>query len=174
MRNNGFQGTSPGLIAYAAIGGTTLSVDTANPLTSALPSSLKVTVPSGTTGKVGFSNSGYLGIPVEKDTYANYFWMKGAYSGSITLSLVGVASGTVYATKIITVASVATSFTYYETTYTSTLAPDGNNVWTLTFDGATAAGSALYFGLPQLFPVTFHKRYGGRISYGWKFLLINS
>ncbi|KAK6607674.1 alpha-n-arabinofuranosidase a [Botrytis cinerea] len=161
LRNNGFQGTNPGLTAYAAVGGTNLTVDTANPLTKALPRSLKVSVPSGTTGQVGFSNAGYLGVPVNADTYANYFWIKGSYSGSVTLSLVGVASGTVYATKTITVNSVATSFTYYETTYQSTQAPDGNNVWKLTFDGAKVAGSALNFGLPQLFPVTFHKRYNG-------------
>lgn len=158
LRNNGFQGTNPGLTAYAAVGGTTLTVDTANPLTSALPSSLKVTVPSGTSGQVGFTNAGYLGVPVNDDTYANYFWIKGAYSGAVTLSLVGVSSGTVYASKTIRVNSVATSFTYYETTYTSTQAPDGNNVWKLTFDGAAVAGNALYFGLPQLFPVTFHER----------------
>ncbi|CCD44767.2 glycoside hydrolase family 51 protein [Botrytis cinerea T4] len=161
LRNNGFQGTNPGLTAYAAVGGTNLTVDTANPLTKALPRSLKVSVPSGTTGQVGFSNAGYLGVPVNADTYANYFWIKGSYSGSVTLSLVGVASGTVYATKTITVNSVATCFTYYETTYQSTQAPDGNNVWKLTFDGAKVAGSALNFGLPQLFAVTFHKRYNG-------------
>ncbi|TGO61169.1 hypothetical protein BCON_0029g00100 [Botryotinia convoluta] len=158
LRNNGFQGTNTGLTAYAAVCGTNLTVDTANPLTSALPRSLKVSVPSGTTGQVGFSNAGYLGVPVNDDTYANYFWINGSYSGSVTLSLVGVASGTVYATKTITVNSVATSFTYYETTYHSTQAPDGNNVWKLTFDGAKVAGSALNFGLPQLFPVTFHQR----------------
>ncbi|TGO53481.1 hypothetical protein BOTNAR_0294g00120 [Botryotinia narcissicola] len=161
LRNNGFQGTNPGLTDYAAVGGTNLTVDTANPLTSALPRSLKVSVPSGATGQVGFSNAGYLGIPVNDDTYANYFWIKGSYSGSVTLSLVGVASGTVYATKTITVNSVATSFTYYETTYHSTQAPDGNNVWRLTFDGTKVAGSALNFGLPQLFPVTFNQRYNG-------------
>jgi alpha-N-arabinofuranosidase len=133
-------------------------VDTANPLSSALPRSLKVTVPSGTTGQVGFTNAGYLGVPVNADTYANYFWMKGAYSGSITLSLVA-SSGTVYATKTVAVNSNSSSFTYYETTYNSAQAPDGDNVWKLTFNGATVAGSALYFGLPQLFPVTYHARY---------------
>ncbi|KAI9642031.1 hypothetical protein NHQ30_009902 [Ciborinia camelliae] len=160
LRNNGFQGTNPGLEAYAAVNGTTLTVDTANPLTSALPRSLKVSVPSNATGQVGFANAGYLGIPVNADTYENFFWMKGAYSGSVTLSLVGT-SGIVYAAKTITVNSVETAFTYYETTYTSTQAPDGDNIWKLTFNGATVAGSALYFGLPQLFPSTFHKRENG-------------
>ncbi|RAL65887.1 hypothetical protein DID88_005550 [Monilinia fructigena] len=155
LRNNGFQGNNTNLTAYAAIGGTTLSVDTENPLTSALPHSLKVTVPSGTNGQVGFSNDGYRGIPVNEDTYANYFWIKGAYSGPVKLSLVGIASGTVFANKIINVNSVANNFTYYETKYASSQAPDGNNVWRLTFDGSAVAGGALYFGLPQLFPTTF-------------------
>ncbi|PQE04744.1 Glycoside hydrolase superfamily protein [Rutstroemia sp. NJR-2017a BBW] len=168
LRNNGFQGNNPGLTAYAAVGGVTLSVDTANPLSSALPRSLKVTVPSGTTGQVGFTNAGYLGVPVNADTYANYFWMKGAYSGSITLSLVGASSGTVYATKTVAVNSNSSSFTYYETTYNSAQAPDGDNVWKLTFNGATVAGSALYFGLPQLFPVTYHAREGSSPGNRWK------
>jgi alpha-N-arabinofuranosidase len=159
LQNNGFQGNSPGLKAYAAVGGVTLSVDTANPLSTAIKSSLKVSVPSGTDGHVGFSNSGYLGVPVNADTYANYFWMKGAYSGDVTLQLVGSSTGTVYASKTINVRSVSSSFTYFETTYTSTQAPDGNNIWKLTFDGASVAGGALYFDLVQLFPVTYHKRF---------------
>ncbi|TAQ87645.1 hypothetical protein B7494_g4034 [Chlorociboria aeruginascens] len=161
LKNNGFQGNSPGLTAYAAIGAATLTVDTTNPLTSAITSSLKVSVPSGTTGQVGFSNSGYSGVPVNTGTYANYFWIKGAYSGLITLQLVGNSSGTVYASQNVTVSSVASSFTYYETTYPSTQSPDGNNIWVLTFDGSKVAGSALYFDLVQLFPVTYNSRYNG-------------
>lgn len=138
-----------------------LPSDFSNPLTSAITSSLKVSVPSGTIGQVGFSNSGYGGVPVNADTYANYFWMKGTYSGTVTLSLVGASSGTVYASKQVTVNSNANSFTYYETTYSVTQSPDGNNVWTLTFDGSKVAGSALWFDLVQLFPVTFHQRYNG-------------
>jgi len=72
---------------------------------------MKVSVPSGTTGFVGFSNSGYNGVPVNQDTYANYFWMKGTYSGTVTLQLVGTSSGTVYASQNITVNSNANSFT---------------------------------------------------------------
>jgi hypothetical protein len=85
--------------------------------------------------------------------------MKGAYSGTVTLQLVGTSSGTVYASKNITVNSNAGSFTYYETTYPATQSPDGNNVWKLTFDGSKVAGGALWFDLVQLFPVTYHQRY---------------
>lgn len=136
-----------------------LAVDTANPLSTAITSSLKVSVPSGTTGKVGFLNEGYWGIPVNGDTYHNYFWIKGDYNGTVTLQLVGASSGTVYASKDLHVESTADDWTYYETSYGSTAAPDGNNVWQLLFDGSAVAGSALYFDLVQLFPVTFHNRF---------------
>lgn len=125
-------------------------------------------MPSGATGQVGFSNSGYLGVPVNDDTYANYFWMKGDYSGSVTLQLVGASSGTVYASNTIRVDSVSTEFTYYQTSYASAQAPDGNNTWTLTFDGASVAGGALYFDLVQLFPVTYHARFASTRAFNFK------
>lgn len=136
-----------------------LTVDTDNPLSTAITSSLKVSVPSGTTGKVGFLNEGYWGIPVNGDTYSNYFWIKGDYKGTVTLQLVGASSGTVYASKDLEVASTADNWTYYETSYGSTAAADGNNVWQLLFDASAVAGSALYFDLVQLFPPTFHDRF---------------
>ncbi|KAL2008439.1 hypothetical protein VTN00DRAFT_6633 [Thermoascus crustaceus] len=161
LRNNGFQGDNPGLTAYGPVGNVYLTVDTDNPLSTAITSSLKVSVPSGTTGKVGFLNEGYWGIPVTGDTYSNYFWMKGDYKGTVTLQLVGVSSGTVYASKDLEVASTADNWTYYETSYGTTAAPDGNNVWQLLFDASEVAGSALYFDLVQLFPPTFHDRPNG-------------
>jgi alpha-N-arabinofuranosidase len=119
---------------------------------------------------VGFSNSGYngltnatAGIPVNDDTYASYFWMKGAYSGIINLKLVGAASGIVYASQNVTVTSTASAFSYHElTNWKSTQSPDGNNLWVLTFDSSlVASGESLWFGLPQLFGVTYHDRYNG-------------
>ncbi|KAF8860525.1 glycoside hydrolase family 51 protein [Acephala macrosclerotiorum] len=161
LKNNGFQGTSPTISPYGSVGGTTITRDTSTPLTSAITSSLEVSVPSGTTGYVGFSNAGYNGVPVNLDTYANYFWVKGAYSGIVTLELVGASSGTVYASQNLTITSVAGNFTYIATTFASTQSPDGNNVWQLTFDGSKVAGGSLWFALPQLFPVTYHARYNG-------------
>lgn len=159
LKNNGFQGDSPGLTAYNEVGGTTLTVDTDNPLNTAITSSLKVSVPTGQTGAVGFSNSGYSGVPVAEDTYASYFWVKGAYSGNILIELVGASSGIVYGSSNVTVASVADTFTYYQTSFKSSASADGNNVWQLTFDAESVAGNALYFDMVQLFPVTFKQRY---------------
>ncbi|OKL61374.1 putative alpha-L-arabinofuranosidase A [Talaromyces atroroseus] len=161
LKNNGFQGDNPGLTAYAAVGNVTLSQDTSNPLSSAITSSLKVSVPSGATGFMGFANTGYNGVPVLKATYANYFWMKGTYSGVITVRLVGSESDIVYASQNITVNSNSSAFSYYETSFSSAESPDGNNEWQLLFDAAEVAGSSLNFGLVQLFPPTYNDRYNG-------------
>lgn len=119
---------------------------------------LRVDVPAGTTGQVGFSNEGYWGVPVKKDTYACYFWVEGAYSGAVTLKLVSAVDGTVFGTKAVMVASVATKWTYYEATFTASAAPNGDNIFVVTVDGAKVAGGSIYFNLFQLFPVTYHKR----------------
>ncbi|KAE9362634.1 glycoside hydrolase family 51 protein [Stipitochalara longipes BDJ] len=161
LKNNGFQGTSPTLAAYTAVGGTTLTLDTAVPLTSAITKTLKVTVPSGTTSLAGFSNAGYSGVPVNADTYQSYFWIKGIYSGTITISLIGSSSGIVYGTSNVTVTSTAGSWKYVTITFESSQSPDGDNVWQLTFDGEKVEGGSLWFGLVQLFPVTYHERFNG-------------
>jgi alpha-L-arabinofuranosidase len=77
------------------------------------------------------------------------------------LQLVGSSSGTVFASHDVTVASNSSAWTYVDTSYTATQSPDGNNVWQLLFDGSKVAGSALWFDLVQLFPVTYHQRYNG-------------
>ena len=156
------------MTAYKAVGGVTISQDTSNPLSSAINSSLKVSVPSGTTGWVGFANTGYLGVPVIETTYQTYFWIKGDYSGTINLRLVGTVSGIVYASQNITVDSVSSEFTYHETAFTSSTSPDGNNEWELLFEGSKVEDSSLNFGLVQLFPPTFHARYTRDYSYQWK------
>ncbi|KAJ9309350.1 hypothetical protein DTO217A2_1288 [Paecilomyces variotii] len=161
LQNNGFQGPNITLVAYDAIGDATLAVDTENPLSTAITRSLKVSVPEGASGEVGFSNAGYWGIPVNEDEYWNSFYIKGDYNGPITLRLVGAASGTVYASNTINVVSNSSEFSYIETNYTANQAPDGNNLWTLTFNASSVAGSELYFDLFQLFHSTFNNRTNG-------------
>jgi len=55
-------GTSAALNAWQALNGATISVVKETvPVSSALPNALHVTIPTGKTGKVGFSNAGYSG-----------------------------------------------------------------------------------------------------------------
>lgn len=159
LRNNGFQGDDPGLLAYAPIGDVDIDQDTDNPVSKAITSSLRLSVPEGETAFVGFANQGYNGVPVMNETYTSEFWMKGDYEGEVTLQLVGSTSGKVYANHNMTVDSTADTFTRWETTFDSTASPDGDNEWRLLVDGNKVAGSELYFGLVQLFPPTFHSRY---------------
>jgi alpha-N-arabinofuranosidase len=65
----------------------------------------------------------------------------------------------VYASHNVTVTSTSSDFTYVDTSYTSTQAPDGNNVWRLRFEASQVEGGSLWFGLPQLFPVTYFARF---------------
>ncbi|TVY19987.1 putative alpha-L-arabinofuranosidase A [Lachnellula arida] len=138
--------------------GTSLSQDTTVNLTTAIQPSLKISVPSGTTASVRFSNSGYDGVPVDAGTYANCFYIKGNYSGTVTLQLVGSTSGTVFASHDVTFTS-STAWTYVETGFTAS--PDGRHLWQLLFDGSKVAGSSLWFDLVQLFPETYHGRFNG-------------
>lgn len=157
LQNNGFQGDSPSLNAYSSVGNVTLSVDNGNPLSSAITRTLKVTVPSSASGQVGFSNAGYLGVSVNSGTYANYFWIKGSYSGDVIVSLYG-PSGRVYGTTRVRVESTSSDFKYYETIFHASQSYESNNQWKLTFDSSKVKGSSLNFGLVQLFPETYHKR----------------
>lgn len=89
--------------------------------------------------------------------YTNAFWVKGAYSGDVVLSLKG-PSGTIYANKTLAINSNSSAFSYFETTYTSTQSYESDNYWELTFDASKVAGSALNFDLVQLFPSTYKGR----------------
>ncbi|KAI5777416.1 alpha-L-arabinofuranosidase E [Geopyxis carbonaria] len=164
LRNNNFQGTSGNTIATAwGSVNASIRVDASVPLSTALPASLRIDVAAGAAAPVGVTNAGYWGVPVAVDTYAFYFWVRGAYAGPATVALVGAAgAGTVYAAKTVQVASTAGAWSYVETTFAcAAAAPDANNVLRLTFDGAALAGGGLNVGLPQLFPTTYKKRYNG-------------
>ncbi|KAJ5565088.1 Glycoside hydrolase superfamily [Penicillium frequentans] len=161
LQNNGFQGDSLGLTAYAPVGAATISQDKSHPVSDSITSSLSVSVPENTTDYVGFANTGYNGVPVLNSTYTSSFWMMGYYSGTINLQLVGTNSGIVYADHNLTVESTDANFTHYEATFNSTLSADGDNEWHLTFDGSKVAGSSLNFGYIELFPPKYQDRENG-------------
>ena len=54
--------TSDALLAWTAVGGPTIEVvNSTAPISSALPNSLQVSIPSNGSGTVGVANSGYTG-----------------------------------------------------------------------------------------------------------------
>ncbi|KAL4917688.1 glycoside hydrolase superfamily [Aspergillus aurantiobrunneus] len=155
LQNNGLQND---LNAFAEVGSGTIAVDTENPLTSAIPQSLRIDVPEDASGAVGFSNSGYWGIPVDGSVFQASFWVKGSFSGDVSVRLVGNGTAAEYASTAVSVTAEVDSFTFVTTDVPTTKAPDGNVYFELTVDAAAVAGQSLYFGLPQLFPATFKER----------------
>ena len=107
---------------------------------------------------IGFSNVGYDGIPVLAQRYVSYFYVKGEYSGALEVQLVGSSSGIVYASQSVMVSSTSSSFTYANVNLQSKASTDGNKQYQILFDASKVHGSSLNFGLPQLFPPTYHSR----------------
>ncbi|KAI9929767.1 hypothetical protein ASPWEDRAFT_155983 [Aspergillus wentii DTO 134E9] len=165
LQNNGLQDPSANTTSWASVGDATIAVDTNNPLTSAIPRTLRLDVPKGSSGQVGFSNEGYWGIPVDGSTYQSEFWIKGDFNNNVTIRLVGSNGGTEYASKSFPVTANAEKFTNFTVSFPTTKAPDGNVLYELTVDGAQVAGSSLYFGLLQLYPSTYHSRRNGLKPY---------
>jgi alpha-N-arabinofuranosidase len=115
-------------------------------------------VPEAVSGEVGFLNEGYWGIPVDNGSYTTGFHVKGDYDGEIRIRLTGNASQTDLGSTSIDIRGNSSAFTYYSAEFDAEEAPDGNNVWCLTFNGSAAAGKTFYFTLMSLTPQTFNDR----------------
>ncbi|KAL2825044.1 glycoside hydrolase superfamily [Aspergillus cavernicola] len=161
LRNNGFQGTDPGLTGYKPLGDVEIKQDRAAPVSAAIPSSLAVSLHPRAMGYVGFANIGYDGVPVMQATYRCEFWMMGEYRGNLILRLTGSRSQHIYGEHHMTVRSRRGQFTRYEARFEARGAPDGENEWQLLFDARGVRGGVLNFGLVQLFPPTYHDRLNG-------------
>lgn len=139
LQNNGFQGSSLGLTAYAPVGDAQISLDFSNPVSDAIKSSISVSVPEAASDDAGFANTGYNGVPVVNATYNTSFWMMGDYSGTINIKLIGSHSGIVYADHNLTVESTSPKFAQFSVSFNSSASPDGDNEWHLTFDGSKSS-----------------------------------
>ncbi|KAG9096781.1 hypothetical protein FRC06_008328 [Ceratobasidium sp. 370] len=167
LQNRAFQivtpHTSSALAGWAAYNGATIDVTNSTPgVSKALPNSLQVTIPAGSTGSVGFQNTGYWGMKVQSGwTYTGSFYVKSSnFAAPITVSLVSATSGQVYATKTLTGVSASwkkLSFSFKPTAS----APDTNNVLRFSVDAASTVGKTLYFGMFSLFPPTYKNRPNG-------------
>ncbi|CAD6444319.1 46e6c364-b35c-4f31-b992-b3303e9c9e31 [Sclerotinia trifoliorum] len=167
IQNRAFQGNrefASTLKPWSAIGSSVLTLqNTSIPLSSSLPTSVNVHgSSSGTshnsTGKLGISNPGWWGISVQPQKYTGSFWVLGSYTGHFTASLVGAASGTVFASVEIPSKSSSKKWTEFSFTLKpTTAAPDVNNVFIIEFD----SGHSLNFNLISLFPPTYNDRPNG-------------
>lgn len=132
-----------------------MTLQNTSSLTAALPFSLNVAVNG--TGQVGFENPGFNGIHVVPQTYTGQFYVRGAYDGAITASLVSNLTAQVFATTAIPVMSTTGSWTHVEYNLVPTMtAPNINNSLLITFDSAKATDGSLNFNFISLFPPTYN------------------
>ena len=161
IQNRAFQGSAvhpPTLDPWTPVGEATLSLYNATtPLSSALPTSVKVT-PKG-SGVVGLSNPGWWGIDVQAQTYTGSFWVLGAFSGEFTVKLQSNTTSDVFAET--SVASLSKSSEWSEHKFTlapKKAAPNSNNEFVIEYE---CGESTLSFNLISLFPPTYKNRKNG-------------
>jgi alpha-N-arabinofuranosidase len=133
------------------------------PLSDALPASLHVAASNGSysTSKIGFKNDGYWGMDVRVQTYTGSFWVKGAYDGSFTASLDSNLTSECFGSVEVPSKSVINEWTEHTFELVPEKdAPNSNNTFSITFDGAAASGG-LDFNLISLFPPTYKNRKNG-------------
>ncbi|KAF8217818.1 glycoside hydrolase family 51 protein [Mycena galopus ATCC 62051] len=171
LQNRAFQQVTPNTAAaltpWQSINGAILNVvaDTV-PVSSALPNSLQVTIPAGTTGPVGVGNEGYWGIKVTGgSTYTASFHYRfpttSAFKGKVTVGL-QTATGKSLVSASVPVSAASTEWTLVNVTLRPTASASSTaNNFTVTLDGAAASGQTVNFALFSLFPPTFKNRPNG-------------
>ncbi|OQD89971.1 hypothetical protein PENANT_c002G10523 [Penicillium antarcticum] len=76
LQNPGLQGKTPRFDDLGTVGDATIAVDSNDPLSSAVPHSLRLHVPVDTSGPVCVTNSGYWVIPVDEKYFRPAFGSK--------------------------------------------------------------------------------------------------
>jgi alpha-N-arabinofuranosidase len=166
LQNRAFQAVVPGTLnavnSWQPFNGPRISVTNKTPGVSAsLTNSLQVVFPKVVSGPIGFENTGFWGIKIQKGwTYTGSFYAKSdTFDGSVTVSLKSV-QGTIFASS--TVKGVSKSWKKFTFNFTPTeSAQDEKNVFNVAVDGAQAAGKTVFFGMFSLFPPTFRGRANG-------------
>ena len=141
-------------------GAGSMSLDTNQPLNSALTTSLKLEVSkAGRKERVGIANDGFWGIPVKPKTkYRASFYAKAdkGFSGPLTVEIVSSNGATVFASA--QVRRIGGEWKKYEVTLTTgKAAPSKENRLVIT---ASKPGT-IWFSLVSLFPPTFNDRPNG-------------
>ncbi|TBU48917.1 glycoside hydrolase [Dichomitus squalens] len=170
LQNRAFQQVTPNttaaLNAWHPLGDAQLTVIAdPKPVSNALPNSLQLIVPSGSTGSVGFTNEGFWGIKVDSSwTYKASFYYRfpasSSFSGPLTVGL-RTNAGTVLAQAT---AQIRGTTSWQQITLDlkpTSSAPDINNSFFISVDGPKAAGQTIHFAMLSLFPPTFKNRPNG-------------
>jgi alpha-L-arabinofuranosidase len=153
-------GTSPAYWSAVQNGAAAagIALDSSQPLNSANPVALKLTVgsvPPG--GRAGIANDGYFGMPVTPSTtYRLSFYAKASagFAGPLTASLES-GTGRVWATT--TIPAVTTGWAKYTATLSTAkgIPASLDNRLVIATRSAAAAGASVLFTLVSLFPPTY-------------------
>ncbi|TFK90312.1 glycoside hydrolase family 51 protein [Polyporus arcularius HHB13444] len=172
LQNRAFQQVTPNttaaLNAWSALNGAKLAVIAdPTPVSKALPNSLQFTVPSGSSGAVGFTNAGFWGIKVDSAwTYKASFYYRfpasSSFSGTLTVGLRANNGGATLASATTTIHGTATTWTQVNLSFKpKSSASNLANSFFVSIDGAAAAGHTINFAMFSLFPPTFKDRPNG-------------
>lgn len=161
IQNRAFQGsrTFPSTLApWTAVGRASLALDRTNPLSSALPVSVRVTKGRDSAAVIGLKNPGWWGIDVKANTtYSGSFYARGAYAGNFTMRLQSDITGEELASTTIPSKSRADSWTKHEFQFVPPAsAKNSNNSFILQF--SPGQGAVMNFNLISLFPPTYNGR----------------
>jgi len=183
IRNRTFKANPTNAVYWSAVNGS-ISLDTNQPLNSALNVSLKLdTSGASQTRQVGIANDGYWGIPIRPNTtYHVSFYAKAKhFSGALTVNLFHIAStneqiiksqdfeahleGMMFPAASATIPKISGDWQKYEVTLTTgNVEPSKNNRLVIS---ATKPGTffnhhgTVWFQQVSLFPPTFNNRPNG-------------
>ncbi|KAL2670099.1 hypothetical protein Neosp_014980 [[Neocosmospora] mangrovei] len=174
LRNRAFQGSGRGRRAsydrntdfWHPVGGVNLSIDQSEPrLSSSLGYHLRMDIPEGTTGTVGFYNDGFWGFSVDAaKRYIASMYVRGDYNGEVECYFKNTISGQKLSSSKIKLNQKASDGWKQSSTPTfkpTATAANGNNTFYFAFDGRQLAGKSIYFNLFSLFKQTYKNRHNG-------------
>lgn len=137
-----------------------MALDTALPLNTALPTSLRLDINTAMgQQRVGVANDGYWGVPVKPNTrYRASFYARAAagFTGPLTVDMESSDGAVVYARA--RVAKITSDWRQYTVSLlTGRIAPTSNGRFVIS---ASHPGT-VWFSLVSLFPPTFNNRPNG-------------
>ncbi len=159
VRNRTFKANRTNAVFWSVVGNGAISLDTNQPLNSALDVSLKLdTRKTAKNSPAGIANGGYWGIPVRPGTtYHASFYARGkGFTGPLTVALTSTNGEMVYVSA--QVPKITKKWQKYEVTLTTGgVAPSKDNRLVIS----TTKHGTLWFSQVSLFPPTYHNRPNG-------------
>jgi len=159
IRNRTFKASTQNPMFWNVAGEAAITVDTNQPLNTALNLSLKMDAGKASEASpVGIANGGYWGIPVRANTkYRASFYARGEnFSGPLVLSIQSADGKTVFTSA--KVSRITGEWRKYEATLkTGKVQPSKDNRFVIT----TSRPGVVWFQNVSLFPPTYHDRPNG-------------